>query len=91
VQGLDEVGARIDGVDVEEDAVLTEPGAQMIGQPAGIGGGVFSPIADEDSWWHDGRRTYAFYGICDEQAAGTGIVLAEMAYAGPPGSSPDGP
>ena len=54
VKGPDEVGARVDGVDVEEDAVLAEASAQMIGQPARIGGSVFSPVADEDSRWHGG-------------------------------------
>jgi hypothetical protein len=49
VQDLDEVGAWLDGIDVEEDAVLTEPAAQVVGQPSGVSGGIVSPVADEDS------------------------------------------
>ena len=89
MQGLDEVGARVDGVDVEEDAVLAETRAQMIGQPARIGGSIFSPVADEDSRWHDRRRGDLLNATAREQ--GEAQTRARRLYAGPPGSSPDGP
>ena len=46
---LDEILARLDRLDVDEDGVLPEPGDEPIGDPAGVSGGVVAPIADEEA------------------------------------------
>jgi hypothetical protein len=48
LQHLDEIGARLDGFDVEEDAIGAEALLQMIGEPSGLAGRVVAAIADED-------------------------------------------
>jgi hypothetical protein len=55
LQDLHEVGAGLDGVDVEEHAIRTEAPLQMVGEPAGIARRVVSPVADEDALGHEDR------------------------------------
>ena len=54
VQHVDEVGARVDCVDIEEDLISAETSSQVVGEPAGIARRIVSAIADEDPWWHQG-------------------------------------
>ena len=56
LEHLDEVGARLDGFDVEEEAIGAEALLQVIGEPAGLAGRVVAAIADEDPRAGHGRK-----------------------------------
>ena len=56
LEHLDEVGARLDGFDVEEDAIGAEALLQVIGEPSGLAGRVVATIADEDPAASHGRK-----------------------------------
>jgi hypothetical protein len=56
VQHLDEVGAGLDGVDIQEHPVLAEAPLQMVGEPARVAGCVVPPVADEDPRGHASAR-----------------------------------
>ncbi len=44
----DEVGARLDGVDVHEQPAGPEPRGERLIEPAGMAGRILPPVADED-------------------------------------------
>ena len=46
-QHVDEVAARRDGVDIEEDALVSEPADQPVVDPPGEAARILAPIADE--------------------------------------------
>jgi hypothetical protein len=37
---------------------------QVIGEPAGIAGGIVSAVADEDAWWHEDQAGFTNSGSC---------------------------
>ena len=54
MEDANEIGARVDGIDVQEHAIPAEAPVQVVGEAAGVTGGIISAVADEDAWWHEG-------------------------------------
>src|SRR4029077_21023870 len=73
--GLDEVDARLNAIDVHEDFILGKAAVEVVVQPSGRVGGVLTPVTDEDlavhvcnpgsvmwlswGWSHEARRRWA--------------------------------
>ena len=56
LQDADEVGARIDRVDVQEHLASAEAPVHVIGETTGLARRILSSVADEDPWWHSGDQ-----------------------------------
>ena len=50
LEDVHEVDAGFDVRDVHEHRGPAEPGPQVVEEPAGMTGAVFTPVADEDTW-----------------------------------------
>src|SRR5262249_19538289 len=53
--GLEEIRARVDAVEVAIDPTLAEPVGEPVEEPAGMAGGIVTAVADEDAHHHGPR------------------------------------
>ena len=86
INAVDEVFARPDGIDVDEDILAAEVLPEPIGQPAGVGGTVVTTIVDENPGHAPTSlvRRYGFYsgsGSRAHSAAGPEDDLPVMSSA----------
>src|SRR5262249_61172016 len=50
--GLEEIRARVDAVEVAIDSTLAEPLGEPVEEPPGMAGGIVAAVADEDAHHH---------------------------------------